>query len=684
MSLNQAITHYEAGDRAAAKVAAEAFVKKSPKHGDALNLLAVIAQDEGRQADAEALARQAVASAPANPLYLNTLGNGLLAQGRSTEAVAVLEQAHKAMPEQADILFNLGNAQRQAALFDAAVGSFRRTTELRPGHIGAFNNLALMLKSVGDIESAATVLIEAIANAPKSAELRFNLGNVFHAAGRLPAAEAAYRKAIELAPRHAEAHANLGAVLAEAGLKDKAEACFKAAIAINPDIMPAYVGLADLVDDGTMDAVAHRRTVLAMKPNLAAIRSSLLMCLHYVPGVSRDDLLAEHKTYGALTVQKDAPVFDPKHDFMSTRRLKVGFVSGDFRFHAMLFFALPVLEARDKSAFEIYCYSTTAKTDPYTPEFRKAADHWRDVRALSAKDLAQLVVRDGIDILIDLSGHAPHNRLPAFAFKPAPLQVAWGDYVDTRGLGTIDVLLGDAVHTPAEEDRFYTERVSRFAPDYICYRPPSYAPPVASAPCLKNGFITFGTFSEVTKVGATSVAQWAAVLKAVPKAKFLLNGYLFADGVRQGRIVSLFTDHGITADRLIFKGGDLHGAFLAQYAEVDVILDTAPYSGGLTTCEALLMGVPVLTVTGDRFCGRHATAHLLNGGYPEGVTASVAGLVEKAKALAVDPEGLGVLRTTLREKFLASRVCDVKAFTSDFYGALRAEWTTLCTQRRKS
>jgi len=681
MSLEKAFHHYETGQRVAARTAAEAFLKTAPGHGDALNLLAVIAQDEDRQADAEALARKAVAGSPGNPLYLNTLGNGLLAQGRSMEAVTALEQAHKAMPEQADILFNLGNAQRQAGMFDAAVDSFSRTTELRPGHIGAFNNLALIFKSIGDVESAATVLIEAVAHAPKSAELRFNLGNTLHAAGRLAAAEAAYRKAIELAPTHAEAHANLGAVLAEAGLNDKAEAAFQAAIAINPDTVAAYIGLAEMAGDGTTDGIDRRRALLALRPDLTPVRSSLLMCLHYVPGISRDKVLLEHKTYGGLIAHKDAPVFSKAHDFTATRRLKVGLVSGDFRFHAMLFFVLPVMEARDKTAFEIFCYSTTAKTDPYTPDFRAAADHWRDVRAPSPENLAQLIARDGIDILIDLSGHTPNNRLPAFALKPAPLQIAWGDYVDTRGLDTIDLLLGDPVHTPPGEDHYFTERVLRFAPDYVCYRPPSYAPPVAQPPCLKNGFITFGTFSEITKVGPATVALWAAVLKVVPTAKFLLNGILFANGARQGRIVSLFMDHGISADRLIFKEGGLHAAFLAQYAEVDIIIDTTPYSGGLTTCEALLMGVPVLTVMGDRFCGRHATAHLMNGGYPEGVSATVGDLLVKARALANNPESLGSLRKTLRTAFTGSRVCDVDAFAADFYGTLRAEWASLCAQR---
>lgn len=673
MNLDRAIARYEAGDKDAARLAALAIPNTNPDYAGARNLLAVIAQDQGQQVESEGYAREAVAAAPGHPIYLNTLGNGLLAQGRSEEAVAAMAEAHAAIPDQPDILFNLANAQRQAGYLETAADSFRRAIALRPGHIGAYNNLAVVLKALGDVEAAASVLIEAVAHAPASAELRFNLGNALQAAGRRDAAEAAYRKAVELAPGHADAHANLGVVLAEAGAKDAARDAFRKAINLNPDLVPAYVGLADLVDDGSLDAVAHRRAVLALNPKLAPVRSSLLMCMHYT-GVSREELLAEHRAFGLVHNRTGAPALAATHIIAADKRLKLGIVSGDFRFHAMLFFALPVLQARPHDAFEIFCYSNTARTDEHTQEFRAAADHWRDVRGLSNDTLTNLIVRDRIDILIDLSGHAPNNRLPVFAARPAPLQVAWGDYVNTRGLAAIDVLLGDATHTPPEDDLFYVEKVIRFAPDYVCYRPPPYAPGVAAAPALKNGYVTFGTFSEVTKIGPEAVGRWAAVLKAIPTARFLLNGYLFKDQARRERITLLFSNVGIGAERLIFRMGGPHPEFLAQYAEVDVILDTTPYSGGLTTCEALLMGVPVLTIAGDRFCGRHATAHLINGGSPQWVTHSLEDFVGIAQVLAGDPPGLSALRPETRARFLVSPLCDVVRFAENFYGALRHAW----------
>lgn len=681
MSLDQAFSLYESGDRSGARAAAESALAASPTNADALHLLAVIAQDDKRQSDAEDFVRRALAAAPGNPLYLNTLGNGLIAQGRTTEAIVALAQAVSAAPTQADIMFNLANAQRQAGMYEDAIETYHAVKALRPGHIGAYNNLALLLKSLGDAEMAATVLIEAVARAPGSVETRFNLGNALQMSGRLAAAESAYRKVIELAPRHAEAYVNLGVVLREGGQRAAAETAFKAAIAINPEQAQAYVGLADLADDGSMDAVTHRRAVLALKPDLAAVRSSLLMCMQYAPGIARADIAAEHKTFGDLHASAATPAYAPTHDFNPDRKLRVGVVSGDFRFHAMAFFALPVFQARPKDQIELICYATGVKADHQTLAFRESADLWRDVRALSPEALSDLIVRDGVDILIDLSGHTPHNRLLTFARKPAPLQVAWGDYVDTRGLKAIDVLLGDAIQTPPEDDKFYVERVVRFAPDYICYAPPDYTPGLAPTPAPRKGCLTFGSFSEATKIGPATVAQWAAVLRGVPDARFFLNGYLWADGARQGKIISLFMDNGIGTERLSFGSGGDHATFLAQYSEVDVIIDTTPYSGGLTTCESLLMGVPVLTVKGDRFCGRHAAAHVINGGYPEGVATDQADLVAKAKALAANIPRLATLRREIRANFLASRVCDVKGFANDFYGSLRAEWRKRCIEK---
>ncbi len=673
-----ALEAYEQGDTTSAMAIASELVSADPAFADAHNLMSVVAQDEGRLDDAEQGARLALQADPGNPVFLNTLANTLRRLGRTDDAIEAFEKARRGLPDQPDILFNLGNALRDAGRFDEAVEAYRASVLVRPGAVAVHNNLAITLKAMGDPEGAATILIEGLAYAPKSPELRFNLGNALQAAGRFDAAEASYVHAIDLRPDHADAWVNLGVVQAAQNKKRAAEESFRKAIGIDPELAQAYVGLADLADDGGLDAVAHRRKVLAMKPGLAAIHSSLLMCLHYTSSISADALSQEHFAFGQQFERPDGSCFSPDHDFSPDRPLRLGVVSGDFRFHAMLFFAQPVFAARGRSAFHLTCYSSTAHPDAHTTHFRQAADQWRDVRTLSDTDLSDLIVKDGIDVLIDLSGHAPHNRLLVFARRPAPLQLAWGDYVNTRGLRALDALIGDAVHTPSEEQDLYVEKLIHMPQDYICYQPPSYLPPAAPAPADSREYVTFGTFSELTKIQPETVALWSRVLAAVPDAKFFANGYLFADEARQGRLFSMFADNGIAGNRIeIGIGGD-HSDFLAQYSQVDVILDTIPYSGGLTTCEALCMGVPVLTLTGDRFCGRHATAHVRAAGFGHWAVSNEDEFVALAVDLAGRRDTFSKLRRDVRKTTLASPLCDVESFTADFYGQIRALWQSRC------
>jgi len=677
-AFDAAVSAYENGDLLSAQSIAESLVGQKDANGDANNLLSVIAQDQGRLSDAETLAQLAVATEDINPIYLNTLANALLLQGRTEESIDVFERARRAMPDNADILFNLGNALRDAGRYAEAVEAFRTSLAVRPGVAAAYNNLAITLKAMGDPEGAVTLLIEALAFSPNSPEIRFNLGNALHALGRAEAAEAAYRRATDLEPRHADAWVNLGVVLAEQNKKTKAEESFQRAIKLDPSMAPAYVGLADLADDGSLSAVAHRRHVLALRPDLAAIRSSLLMCMHYTSDATPEDLFEEHVAFGDHISAFAEPRYASDHIFTTNRPLRLGVVSGDFRFHAMRFFACPVFAARPDEDWKLVCYSTTARPDAFTADFHQIADRWRDVRTVPDDALAELIVRDNIDILIDLSGHAPHNRLPVFAQRPAPLQVAWGDYVNTRGFDAIDILIGDAVHTPKEDELYYVERVVRMPRDYICYQPPSYLAPIATAPSDKNGYITFGSFSELTKIQPETVVLWAKVLKAVPDARFYVNNFLLADETLQGRVYSLFGEAGVGSDRIVIGTGGEHADFLDQYRHVDLVLDTWPYSGGLTSCESLVMGVPVITLTGERFCGRHATAHLSAAGFSDWAATDEDSFVEIAAKLAKDPHALSPLRRQVRDETLASPLCDIGDFSKAFYAVLKDEWKKVC------
>ena len=675
--LDTAFMAYEQGEPDKAAQLARGL----PGSVDAANLLAVIALDRRDFAAAEGHAQAALAIDPDHAVARNTLGNILVEQGRSLESIAEFDHALRASGDQPDILFNKGNALRQAGLLEEAIEAFRAAIRARPGYIPAYNNLAVTLRLKGDAESAATILIEGLAHAPEQPELRFNLGNSLQAAGRPEAAILSFANAHQAAPNRADILVNWGVALTELGETVEAEAKFRAAIALAPDLSQAYVGLADLADDGTMDGIAHRRAVLDMKPDLAAIRSSLLMCLHYSAGPTLDEIAAEHRAFGDMfdTDQPDAWISGPKRSFDPDRRLRVGFLSGDFRFHAMAFFALPVLAGAPTTEFEVVCYSTTGLPDSDTERFRATADLWRDVQTLNEDELTHLIVSDGIDILIDMAGHAPRNRLKAFAQRPAPVQLAWGDYVNTRGLKAITALIGDRIHTPRSEQTLYAEQLRHMPVDYFCYQPPGDAPDVSLTPPSTRGEpLTFGSFSEATKIQPETIALWAEVLDAVPGSRFLANNYLLADGAKTGRLLSMFMDHGIHNDRVVIGTGGPHRDFLGQYKDVDIILDTLPYSGGLTTCEALWMGVPVLTLKGDRYCGRHAAAHLTAAGLDDMVADTRGSFIAKASELAEDAERRAALRVRLRQQVAESPLCDVAGFCDAFYDLLRSEWRVTC------
>ena len=543
-----------------------------------------------------------------------------------------------------------------------------------PACIVAWSNLGTALIAAQAYADAIRALSRAAHLESSNPAIHFNLGNALLGGGELDRAAAAYQTAIALDPEHAEAWTNLGRVEVERGRAEKAEACFRTAIRAKPDLAEAYVGLADLAPDGTAEAVSHRRAVLALNPDLASVRSSLLMCMHYHAGFTVEEIHREHLRFGEIHEQPlagERPALRRRP--ASGKRLRVGFVSADFRFHAITSFVLPLLRARPAGAWEAVCYSNTPKTSAYTEAFRAASDSWRDVSAISDAELAACIRADGIDILFDLSGHAPGNRLLSFARKPAPVQAGWM-YVNTRGLGAMDYLIADRWHVGEEDEALYAERVVRMPNGYACFVPPDEAPEVAPPPAARNGYVTFGSFSEITKINRESVALWARVLDAVPSARFVVNNFLLDRPENAERMADMFAQAGISERRVSILPGGPHREFLAQYANIDAVLDTIPYSGGLTTCEALWQGVPTVTLTGARFCGRHSTSHLMNVGLGACVAADAGGFTDAAVALAADLPALAALRTGLRSKVAQSPLGDAAGFARDFTRALELMW----------
>ena len=618
------------------------------------------------------LAEAARRKSPRDVNLLNIHGNLLTRAGRAQDAVAVFELALQLVPGHPVLRFNLATAHMAGHDYVRAEPHLRKLLIAEPTHLQAAVNLAVTLDRLDRPAEAAAFLECAAALAPKQADIRHNLGHVRYRMGDFQGARQAWQQAVELNPTHARAQCNLGVVLQRMGQLSLAEDALKKAVALDPSLTAAWAALADLHAPGTDGAVAHRRRILAMRPNHAEAQSSLLMCMQYADDVTRAELVDEHRAFGQVH-GRGTP--RPTARSRKGRPLRVGFVSADFRSHAMRWFALPLFRHRPAKDVVLALYHTSPQSDATTPDFEAAADMWRVVHKLDTRTFTQLVNDDQIDVLIDMSGHAPDNRLRTFVQRPCPLQLAWGDYVDTRGIGELDAILFDRHHIPTAEDDLFVEQVARLPDDYFCWEPPDYAPQVGSGPTSRGQAPVFGCFSEPTKVQPASLALWAKVLQAVPESRFFFNGRGFSG--QSERWIQALSAYGIDRARIRVGSGGPHAQFLSQYTDVDVILDTIPYSGGLTTCEALWMGVPVLTFPGDRVAGRHSTAHLRTVGVPELVAVGADDLVHRAVQLVSHPSRLTTYRKQLRSRVRTSPLFDHRGYARNFFGLVGDLWDRL-------
>jgi predicted O-linked N-acetylglucosamine transferase (SPINDLY family) len=405
--------------------------------------------------------------------------------------------------------------------------------------------------------------------------------------------------------------------------------------------------------------------------------------MHYTPGFDAEALYAEARRWASAHAEALREQRGYANDRSPNRRLRIGYVSSDLRQHPVGFFFAPVFTHHDKQAFELICYAGVRHPDALTAQFRACADRWHEVTALTDEALAEQIRADRIDILVDLSGHTRGHRLLTFARKPAPVQVTAGGHYDTTGMTAIDYLISDRFHTPVGAERYFSETLIRLPHDYICYGPPDYAPAVAPPPLSREGQVTFGCFNNLAKVTPEVIALWAKILQALPGSRLRLQTRELGDAATCARYHALFKDQGVAASCIELQGHIPHRQLLAAYSEIDIALDPFPYSGGLTTCEALWMGVPVITLTGHCFAGRHSTSHLANVGLPELITTTPEAYVAVAIALAQDTDRLTTLRQDLRERLSTSPLCDAKGYTRALEAAYRGMWEKYCKASNK-
>ncbi len=465
--------------------------------------------------------------------------------------------------------------------------------------------------------------------------------------GRFTEAAVRFERGLALAPEQAEAHNNLGKAYQELGRM--------------------------------AEAVAHYRQALTLRPAYAEAHSNLLMTLAYLPDCSSRDLFAEHQVYGRRQARRVLPHANPR---VPERPLRVGYVSGDFRHHVVGFFMEPVLAAHDRGRVRVFCYSDTLRPDAVTARLKTLADDWRETGGSGDETVAARIQADGIDILVDLAGHSAFNRLPVFARKPAPVQVSWLGYPGSTGLEAVDYRLVDPVSDPeGAADRWASEARVRLRDGFLCYRPPqgSEEIPQGPAPMDANGYPTFGSFNNLNKLTPPVAALWAALLHRVPKARLVLKGRQLADAAVARAVRATFAGHGVTGDRLDLLGWTAGSqAHLATYRRVDIALDPFPYNGTATTCEALWMGVPVVTMEGDRHAARMGASLLARVALEVLVAADAGTYLEIAASLAADPQRVAWLRADLRRRMAASPLCNAPDLARRIEAAYRIMWQRWC------
>jgi len=682
-ALVMAIQHHQAGRFHEAEPIYRQIVAADPNHHDAWHLLGIIANQDGKHQTGVECIQRALAHRPNWPEAHINLGNAWKNQGKLDEAVACYQRALQLKPDYALAHSNLGIVFKDQGKLDEAVACYQRALQLKPDYAAAHNNLGIVFKDQGKLDEAVACYRRALQLRHDFSEPLNNLGIVFKDQGKLDEALACYQRALQLNPDFALVHNNLGLVFKDQGKLDEALACYQRALQLKPDFAEAHNNLGNAwKDHGKLDeAVACYQRALQLKPDFAAAHSNFLLIIQYRGGVMLSELAAVHAEYDRLhaaPLRSAWPLHENDRD--PHRRLRVGFVSPDFGQHPVGFFLIRALENLDRSQCETVCYCDRMIKDDLTPRFQAAAAIWRDVSGLSDKGLTEKILTDRIDILFDLTGHTAHNRLLVFARKPAPIQITWIGYEGTTGLEAIDYILADNYTIPAGQEVWYREQVLRMPHGYVCYDPPSNAPEVGPLPAAKNRHIRFGSFNNPAKITPQVIEVWAQVLDRVPDSQLVLKyKKLGVESVRR-RYRALFAAFGVDPSRVELTPPSAHAEYLSALGEVDIALDPFPFGGGITTCDALWMGVPVITCPGETFASRHSLSHLSSAGLTETIASTLDQYVELAVSLAGDLSRLASLRASLRERMAASPLCDGERFAANLMHVVRGAWQKWCHQ----
>lgn len=644
---------------------------------------AVAIHRDGRLSEAASAYRRILATTPDHGPSLFHLGMILYRRGDWEAAIDMYRHAIRSSPSLPGVHVMLGLALEERGRLPEAEHAYRERLAIEPGDIDALNSLGLIQQTRGRLDESLATLRRITRWEPDTAAAWFNLGRVHKARGELAKAESAYRRALSLQPDDAEAWNNLGNVFTDQQRVAESIAAYERAIELQPDFAGAHHNLGNALHGAARvsEAIAAYRHALALAPQLSETHSNLLFCLHYTEAVDAAELFREHQLWASrhtVSIERMSPRHEDSPD--PDRRLRLAYLSADFRSHPVGHFVEPIIEGHDRNAFEVLCYSNVVAADATTERLRTLADIWCDIRQLTDDEVVTRIGDDRVDILVDLAGHTGDNRIRIFAAQPAPVQVSYLGYPDTTGLSTIDYRLVDARTDPVgSNDHLSSEELIRLPDGFLCYRPPVDCPAVAGPPISSVEHVTLGSFNNAAKLSSATIRIWAEILRALPNARLLLKARQLGDEDARRRFLALFEQEGVAADRVALSGWALSTTdHLGTYGRVDIALDPFPYNGTTTTCEALWMGVPVITLTGEKHCGRVGFSLLSGIGLSELIAETPEHYVELAVELATDAERLGRYRRELRDRMTHCPLTDEQRFMRSLESAYRTMWRRWC------
>lgn len=581
------------------------------------------------------------------------LGNTFFMMNEYEQAIENYNKAVHINPALAEVHYNTATVYIKCNKIYEAIKSYQQAIMIKPDYVSAIIGLGDALSDAGEYKDGELCLRRALDIRPDDPLIHHSLGLILMNQRRLSEAVSSYKKALDLDPDHDFAHCNIGNILLKLGNRD--------------------------------EAILLYQRAMELKPHIHYYFSNLLLALHYSEHITPTEIYAQHKKWSEKYALPLKYLLEPHtNDTSSSKKIRIGYVSPDFTRHPVSNFFEPLLASHDRSDFEIFCYSNVKRADIMTEHLKDMADNWRDIFNITDEDVAEMIRSDKIDILVDLAGHTAFNRMMLFARKPSPIQVTYLGYPNTTGLETMDYRITDSyADPPGKTEHLHSEELVRLPHSFLCYQPPENTPNIGEPPSLKNGYVTFGSFNNRSKITPDMVRVWAEIVNMIPDSRLIFKFNFSSDPLAQRFLWDILDQANIPKNRVELYDNTLSKeAHLDLYNKVDIALDTFPYNGTTTTCEALWMGVPVITLHGEVHVSRVGLSILSTIGLTELVVGSKRDYIYKAVGLAADIEKRLYLRSNLQSLMRSSPLMDAKEFTQALEHEFRKMWTRWCESQQ--